>query len=79
MKLRKLIQSDYGKIVISIVLGFGLATLFRKTCKNEKCMRFRGPSMDNIKDNVYKHDGKCYQFNPSSIHCSSTKRTVKFA
>ena len=33
MYLRRLIYGDVGKIVISIILGLGLATLFRKVCK----------------------------------------------
>jgi hypothetical protein len=78
MKLQKIIQSNYGKWIISIILGFGLSTLFRKSCKDKECLQFKGPSMDKIKGNVYKHENKCYQFNPVSIECSSTKRTVKF-
>lgn len=78
MKFQQIIRSDYGKIVISIILGFGLSTLFRKSCKDKKCLKFEGPSMDTINDNIYKHDEKCYQFKPTSIECSPTKRTVRF-
>lgn len=78
MKFQTILRSDYGKVVISIILGFGLSTLFRKSCKDKKCFKFEGPSMDTLKKQVYKHDDKCYQFTPTSIECSSTKRTVRF-
>ena len=36
MNLKRLIYSDVGRIVISIILGLGLATLFRRVCKERK-------------------------------------------
>ena len=78
MKLQKFIQSNYGKWIISIILGFGLSTLFRKSCSDKECLEFTGPPLDKMKTSTYKHNDKCYKFNPVSIECSSTKRTVKF-
>jgi hypothetical protein len=79
MKLKKFIQSDYGKLMISIILGFGLATLFRKSCSDKKCMKFKGPELKDIKENTYEYEDKCYQFQPKSVVCNSKKRIVKFA
>lgn len=79
MKLRKFIQSHYGKLIISVILGFGLSTLFRKSCGDKKCMKFEGPPLDKIKDQVYEQDDKCYKFKANSVKCSSTKKIVKFA
>lgn len=78
MKLQKFIQSDYGKMVISIILGFGLSTLFRKTCSDKECLKFVGPALKHLKGQVYTYDDKCYKFNSKSVDCSSTKRTVRF-
>jgi hypothetical protein len=79
MKVRKFIQSHYGKMIISVILGFGLSTLFRKSCGEKKCMKFEGPSLEKIKDQVYEHDDKCYTFSPNPVKCSSTKKIVRFA
>ena len=38
MYLRRLIHGPVGKIIIPILLGLGLATLFRKVCKDRKCL-----------------------------------------
>ena len=78
MKLQKFVQSEYGKLIISVILGFGLSTLFRKTCSDKECLKFVGPPLDKIKDQVYAYDDKCYKFNSISTDCSSTKRTVRF-
>ena len=43
MNLRRLLESELGKNIISILLGLGLATLFRKVCTDKNCIRFNGP------------------------------------
>ena len=43
MNLRRLIYSDIGRIIISILLGLGLATLFRKVCNDRNCLVFKAP------------------------------------
>ena len=35
MNFRRLIYTDIGRYIISILLGLGLATLFRKVCNEE--------------------------------------------
>ena len=34
----KFLHTQTGKIVMSILLGFGLASLFRTVCKNNNCL-----------------------------------------
>ena len=77
--MKKFLRTPYGKIVISIILGFGLSTLFRKSCKDKQCIEFKSPPLDKIKDQVYKYDNKCYLFEQHSTSCSPVKKTVKFA
>ena len=79
MQIRKFIQSRYGRMIIAVILGFGLSTLFRKSCDKKKCLHFKGPSLQEIDGQVYSYNDQCYQFNPNNIKCSSTKKTVRFA
>jgi len=79
MNIKKYLQTDYGKTVISIILGFGLSTLFRKSCGDKKCMKFEGPSEETIRKNTYKFDNQCYQFKPNPVKCNSEKKIVRFA
>ena len=37
----RLLKTETG-IVVSILLGLGLASLFRKVCHDDKCLRFNG-------------------------------------
>jgi serine/threonine-protein kinase RIO1 len=79
MYLHKLVKSNTGKYVMSILLGIGLATIFRSVCKGKECSVYMAPALDEIEDKIYKFDGKCYKFERLSKNCDSTKRIVQFA
>ena len=77
--MRQFIKSKYGKLILAALFGFGLATLFRKTCKDKECMKFTGPSLKEIQTQLYKYDKKCYKFNSKIVECNSNKKMVEFA
>jgi hypothetical protein len=79
MGLKQVVQSENGRTLIAMILGLGLATLFRKTCKDKECIEFKGPKLDDIKGKVYQYDNQCYQFSPNPVKCSSSKKIVRFA
>ena len=68
--LKEIINSQRGKYLISILLGLGLATLFRVACKSRNCLVFKAPSLDKIKGKVFGHNKKCYKFVERSTSCS---------
>lgn len=77
MKIKALMNSPLGKIFISILLGLGLATLFRTACKEKNCIRFAGPVISEVDGKIYKHGEKCYKYeSQSSGRCDATKRVV---
>ena len=69
----KFINSRNGKYVFSILIGFGLATLFRKACNSRNCLVFKSPDLDNIKGKIFNHDNKCYEFKEESITCNNVE------
>lgn len=71
---KDLLKSDVGKYVISLLLGFGLVSLFRKSCNNRNCIVFRGPKPDNIKDKIFKYNDKCYTYTSKNISCNTHKQ-----
>jgi len=78
MYLTKFVHLKSGKIIMSILLGFGLATLFREACKGKNCVLFRAPKLEDIEDKVFKQDGKCYKFTPENVTCDKNKKRVRF-
>ena len=67
-KLIDFIHSERGSVVVSVLMGVGLATLFRQTCKRN-CVVVRAPSLDELRNHVYDMDGTCYQYTPRAVPC----------
>ena len=78
MHLGKFVHTERGKIIMSILLGLGLATLFRKVCKENNCLAFHAPPLDEFKDKIYKNNGKCVKYVPVATKCSLNAKTVTF-
>ena len=79
MKIRRLIYSDFGKYVISVLLGLGLSTFFRKTCNDRKCIVFNAKPVHVLKKKILKYNDKCYAFEESAQTCDSQKKTVSIS
>jgi len=79
MHIRRLLYSDFGKYLISAILGLGIATLFRKVCKDRSCLVFHAPPIDKIRGQIFKFNDKCYNFKESATTCDSTKKQIRFA
>jgi hypothetical protein len=74
----KFLHTERGKIIMSIILGFGLASLFRNVCKGRDCVFFHAPPLDEFKDKIYKNNGKCVKYVPNSTKCSLNAKTITF-
>lgn len=79
MYLDKFVHSHTGKIIMSILLGIGLATFFRTTCKGLNCRVVSSPPIEEIDEQTYKFDDKCYIFKKNPVECNPNKKIVKIA
>jgi len=79
MHLEKFVHSSTGRVIMSIILGIGLATMFRSVCKGKRCQIIASPPMEEIADQVYKFDGKCYKMEKESVKCDNKKNIIKIA
>ena len=78
MHLEKFVHTETGKVIMSVLLGFGLASLFRKVCKDKQCLKFHAPPLEKIEDKIYKSNGKCVKYSQVPAKCSSLIKTVEF-
>ena len=78
VNLGKFVHSKTGKVMMSLLLGMGLATLFRRMCKDKNCIIFYAPPLDDIEKKTFKDGEKCYKFNPVATKCDKLKKTIKF-
>jgi hypothetical protein len=76
MNLKRLLNTGLGKFFISLLLGLGLATLFRKVCTDKNCITFNGPVISEIDGKIYKYGEKCYKYVYAPSSCDATKKIV---
>lgn len=65
-----------GQMLISIILGIGLASLFRKVCIDKNCIIFNGPIISEFDGKTYKYGEKCYKYSLNPDKCDPTKRII---
>jgi len=76
--LGKFVHTQTGKLIMSILLGFGLASLFRTVCKGKDCLAFHAPPLEQIKDKIYKSEGKCVKYKQVATKCNANTKIVDF-
>ena len=80
--VKNLLHTNIGKIILSILLGLGLATLFRQVCNSKDCYRFIGPHHNALRDKIFASDTektKCYSLVEENIQCGSKSKTLEFS
>jgi len=78
MNFRRMLHQPLGKIFISILLGLGLASLFRKVCQDKQCLEFRGPPVSAIQGKVFANgDDKCVEYGLQSMAACPSKGDKK--
>jgi hypothetical protein len=76
MHLEKFLHSHTGKVLTSIVLGVGLVSLFKTTCKGKNCIIVKAPPVSEILTSVYR-DPKypdCIKFDMIPVKCDKSKK-----
>ena len=76
MNFKRLLHTQLGITFVSIMLGLGLATLFRKVCTDKSCIIFNGPVIHDVTDKTFKYDEKCYQYEAVPTTCDQNKRII---
>ena len=74
---KRFLETTTGVYIISIVLGIGLASIFRKACNDRKCIVFKAAPIEDVKDQIFQFNGKCYKFEPKAESCDAGKNGKK--
>ena len=61
--------------IISIILGLGIAGLFKMSCDSRSCIVYKGPDMNDNKN--IKYNNKCYKAEEVITECSDNKNKEK--
>ena len=70
MKINKFLKSKSGVFILSVVLGLGLACIFRQACNGRNCIVYKAPKPSDVKNSIYSHDEKCYKYESVTTDCT---------
>ena len=80
--VKNIMYTDRGRFILSIILGLGLASLFRKFCQGKNCYDFIGPKQHEIRDQVFSFDSnknECYIMREKNVNCGVKEKSIQFS
>lgn len=72
INVASLLSTRAGAVMVSIILGVGLATMFRRVCKGDGCRVVRAPEASLIDGRTFRIDHQCYRYVPFDVPCDAT-------
>ena len=75
-RFKKLFYTKYGRILLSCILGLGLATVFRRACRSGNCVVHKIPSRHDIQTKVYKDEGSCFKVSLHEAACEKGREDL---
>lgn len=76
MSFVELIKTPNGRIVVSIILAFGLACMLRIACKNANMVIIKGPPIKDVEDKLFSFDNKCYSYKTVNTSCKNLENNT---
>jgi hypothetical protein len=73
LAIRNMLKNKNSQIIFAIIWGFGLASLFQRVCKGNRCIIIKAPNPNEIVGSTYKFNEKCYQYTQKSTMCDKSK------
>tara|TARA_A100001015_G_scaffold72808_2_gene80770 strand:- start:257 stop:493 length:237 start_codon:yes stop_codon:yes gene_type:complete len=77
MKIKQLIYSKYGKILLSVILGIGLASLFNISCNERSCYRYIAPDTNKIEQGIWQYNNQCYKYKTNIKTCNAKEKIMR--
>lgn len=79
LNIKRLLNTDLGRFFISLIIGIGLATLFRKSCTDKNCIVFDGPVINEVDGKTFRFGEFCYKYDLVPNKCDPTKKIVNIS
>lgn len=62
-------QTKHGKVIVSIVLALGLASLLRLSFQSANMVIINGPPVEKTEGKIFSFDNKCYSYKTVMTSC----------
>ncbi len=70
MEIKRIAHDNTGSLILSALLGLGLAALFRSACRGDGCVVVRAPNLAEVQRHTYQvSQDACYKYTPEVVPC----------
>jgi len=76
MKIKNFLESKSGVFLLSVILGLGLACIFKMSCDSESCLVYKAPDYSEKK--IIKYNDKCYEAHEHMETCDANKEIIEY-
>ena len=79
VNIKRLLYTNVGRSIISVVFGLGIAALFYKACDEKNCITFRGPNINELDGRIIQHGENCYTNQVVTSSCDDSKQKLEIS
>jgi hypothetical protein len=68
----RLFKTRIGVVILSIIWGLGLSTIFKYSCMNNSCnvVEYKAPDINSMSQSIFNYGTKdCYKYKPIISQC----------
>ena len=62
-------EDPWFAAIVSFLIGFGIAAMFRPLCNGAECIVVNGPPVKEVINKVYQMGEKCVEFTTEVVDC----------
>ncbi len=71
MRLIEVMKTNTGKVIVSVILALGLASILRMSFKNANMVIINGPPVEQTEGKIFSFDNKCYNYKTIATSCKN--------
>lgn len=64
-----IMEEPWVAVIVSFLIGFGIAAMFRPLCQGAECIVVNGPPVKEVINKVYQMGAKCVEFTTEVVDC----------
>ena len=77
IQFSKFFRSETGVKLLSVMLGLGIAGLFKMSCDSRSCLVFKGPVFEENNKTI-KVINDCYKVTENIISCDNSNKELVY-
>ena len=75
--INKILYTENGQKIVAIIFGLAIAFLFKRVCKDRKCIIYKSPPNVEINGKTFEFNSKCYKYTKKSVKCETNTKLEK--